>query len=204
MYVLRKIFLILALSSGILASNLDETSLGVRYYQELKNLSDSQLDTLLKVWRYGVDDDLSYTLAAIAWKESNFGKYTLNLSDGKYGSFGVFHINLEYHIKRVKASSNWSRDREAEKLLNSLEYSTSHALGVLKYYISYHTKKSGGKSSLVKAIASYNAGFNHKSSKGQAYSKDVVLRIKVLTQFFKQRELEGKLKAIKIAELPKY
>lgn len=166
-----------------------------KYMKDLENLSPEQRDVLYSTWLIGSKENLGYTLATIAWKESNFGKWMLNLSDGKYGSYGIFHINLEYAIKRNNIKTAWGRDRYADKLLADIEFSSKEALNILKYWQMIHKKEMKGKELLKNIFASYNGGFNYKSPQAIAYSKDASLRIIALQRHFQKYSLETKLNA---------
>lgn len=148
--------------------------------KEFKSFSNEEYKTMLQIMSYGIKDDLGYTLAAIAWKESMFGRWNLNLSDGKKGSFGPFHILLEYSLKRNSVTTNWGESRLAEKHLYDLEFTTNEAISILKDF------KSRENCNLRCAIASYNAGNNgHTKQAGQNYANEIFARISYLKKIIK-------------------
>lgn len=148
--------------------------------KEFKSFSNKEYKTMLQIMSYGIKDDLGYTLAAIAWKESMFGRWNLNLSDGKKGSYGPFHILLEYSLKRNSITTNWGESRLAEKHLYDLEFTTNEAISILKDF------KSRDNCNLRCAIASYNAGNNgHLKQSGQIYANEIFARIAYLKKIIK-------------------
>ena len=64
------------------------------YREELRNLTPRQYAVLMHSLEAGRSEDLGLTLAAIAWKESSFGKEKSNPGDGKHGSYGSHQILL--------------------------------------------------------------------------------------------------------------
>lgn len=151
---------------------------GKDYHKEIRSLNTDQYYVMLNILELGKQDDLSYTLAAIAWKESMFGKFPINATDGKLGSYGAFHILLEYSVKRNQIESSWETSRLAEKHLFDLEFNTNEAIQVLKGF----TKRVG--CDLDCAIASYNAGNKGLNSKrGLKYLQDIKQRREALKNF---------------------
>lgn len=151
-----------------------------RLDKEFKSFSNQEYKTMLQIMSYGIKDDLGYTLAAIAWKESMFGRWNLNLSDGKKGSFGPFHILLEYSLRRNNVTNSWGESRLAEKHLYDLEFTTNEAISILKDF------KSRENCNLRCAIASYNAGNKgHTKQAGQNYANEIFARISYLKKIIK-------------------
>lgn len=77
----KSLLLILLFISNVFASNVD-----------IKNLTPEQLETLKEIKKHGQDTGLSYTLMAIAIKESKLGEYMVNL-DTK--DFGLYQANIK-------------------------------------------------------------------------------------------------------------
>lgn len=153
-----------------------------RGLRHLNNLSKSQKHVLFKAYNTGKIYNLGLTLAAIAWEESNFGRYNLNLSDGDRfrfkGSFSPYHILLHTLCKRLNVRTNWRASRVAEKLLYDLNYSTSMAIVELTYWQRYWEDKNNPWSHTV---ASYNAGHaSYKSRHGARYLRRIRTKVKAL------------------------
>ena len=183
-----KRFLLLVL---IVLSTLGADTKVDKYYKELYNLSNEQRYKLYFSYAMGYKHDLGLTLAAIAWKESHFGKYPMNLADGKHGSFSMYHIVLDYAALRRNKTSMWDKSRLAETLLKDDVFAAEEAIAVLKYFGS--KKNCNWKCS----VASYNAGhLGLKSKKGAAYAEDIALRTKAIDKYFTKHQVYYKIKTI--------
>lgn len=178
---MKKILLFLVFSVSMLFSN---TELFTKYYKELQELDVAQINVMSISYFTGKQEDLGYTLAAIAWKESSFGRYTINFEDGKYGSFGPHQIHLYLHVKALGLTSTWEVSREAEKLINNIEYSSSVALKHLLYWKNRSNNKENTYRNMLASYNGGNAGLKNKAAK--EYAEDVALRVKVLEHFAKK------------------
>lgn len=157
------------------------------YRQELENLSPAQYAVLLHSLESGKSDDLGLTLAAIAWKESSFGKNKINTNDGRHGSYGSHQVLLTSAAGYLKANNlvSVSLDNNvAQKrilinaLVNNERISIRFALEELKYWAKRHN------GDYRKMVASYNAGnLGIKSPAGKKYAADVAYRVRVLKEF---------------------
>lgn len=180
--ILVSILTMLALCVSVYASEAVINS----YVKQLENLTKEQKKIMLYSYRVGEPEDLGYSLAAIAWKESMFGKYMLNLADGRLGSFGVYHILLEYAIARARIKDDWNTSRLAERLMYDLDFSAKEAIGELKFWKNYFRKN---KYQWKSMFAAYNAGTAAlKSKKGKQYADDAVLRVKALERYFEKHD----------------
>ena len=162
--------------------------------KELDNLTISQYKVLLKTFKKGNVFDYGYSLTAITWKESKFGKFKVNLCDP---SFGCFHSLLSTTLTRNNMKDTaWNRSRLAERLIADYDFSFSQALAELKYWENYWTSK-GVPKVWSHTIRSYNRGFNHIL--GEPYRKDIVQMIRVLRKYFKAHpEIVTRLQYVKI------
>ena len=82
----KSLLLILLFISNVFASNVD-----------IKNLTPEQLETLKEIKKHGQDTGLSYTLMAIAIKESKLGEYMVNLDTKDFG-LATGHSDLRSHV----------------------------------------------------------------------------------------------------------
>ena len=142
--------------------------------KELRNLSPTQLSILHQSIDYGKQHNLSYALAAIAWKESNFGKYLVGRTTPDYG---VFQINIYTYSRRYKdriAQSGLSRKQVISMLTNSFEVGAEGALAELQFW----SKSRKWRHS----VESYNDG-THISATGKRYGADIAKRVNLLKQF---------------------
>ena len=141
---------------------------------ELEHLSPAQLYIMNEIFKKAEPFDYGYTMVAIAWQESHFGKYQINLSDP---SCGIFHVMPKYISK-----SKWGQSRICERLISDFDFSFTQSLEKLKYFENYH--KSKGHSKIwSRTVQSYNAGFN--SNKGIKYLNDIKTKIKLLKNIYK-------------------
>ena len=125
---------------------------------------------LKNIYEFGKPYDLGYSLAAIAWKESNVGKFMINLQDP---SCGFFHNNINTVMSRRGITDTpFNRNVLCQKLINDVPYSASEAVAELAYWRTVH------KTNYTKIWASYNAGWSYTN--GLNYSQDIKNRIKVL------------------------
>lgn len=156
-----------------------------KYLKELNRLTDEQKEVLHKVYEYGQQHNLGLELATIAWKESNFGLWLINLSDGKYGSFGIFHIRLDYALDRKKLKGDWNASRYAEELLTDFEVSINEAIAIFNMFKNYRKKSSNR---LRDTFASYNGGYK-LTKQAIAYGDDSLVRKAALEQYFKNKQM---------------
>ena len=179
----------MALFSGWLFAS--DAEIVNKYYRQLLRLDDNQLKIMLFSYKVGSQYDLGYALAAIAWKESKFGLYLMNISDGKMGSYGVYHILMDTAAVRNKLNTSWDRSRFAERLVFDMDLCADEAIAELTYWKRFF-KRSGTPWKAM--FAGYNAGHKGLNSiGGKAYADDAVLRVKALQKYFKAKGLEAKL-----------
>ena len=166
-----KIFLLSVLLVGTLhAKNLT---------YELNHLSTSQYKILLKTYAKASAFDMQLTMTAIAWQESDFGKWKINLGDP---SFGVFHNLISSVMSRHHLDGRWNESRMAEKLLNDYDFSFSETLSELEFWKNYWKNKRVSRV-WSHMVMSYNAGFDY--SNGKEYIKHIKQRIYVLKKYIK-------------------
>jgi hypothetical protein len=81
----RMLLFLVLLNAHLLAYSVNQ------YVHQLKHLTHHQKEVLKQVWYKAKPYDLSYTMSAIAFKESSLGVVLFNRKDGEIGSYGVFH-----------------------------------------------------------------------------------------------------------------
>ena len=186
---MKRIFAIFALMLLVVTAWGNDAEDIERYYKQLNKLTPEQYKIMLYSYEVGNKYDLGYSLMAIAWKESNFGKYLINVTDGKMGSYGVYHILLEYAVARAKLKSDWDISRYAEKLVFDIDLCANEALSELLFWRKFFKGKP-----FKSIFAGYNAGTaGLKSEKGRIYADDAMLRIRALQRFFKNKKILEKL-----------
>lgn len=120
------------------------------------NYTTEQQFLLQKAHDIGKEHNLSETLAAIVKQESFVGDHVIrfNNKDGKYGSYGITHINLETAMWLEKIDNAWKAKAElAPYLMYSDDYAMELAIRKLK------TKEKLGWQKMVR---SYNGNVNSK------------------------------------------
>lgn len=187
--------LLMAVIACMCVSHASDAEMINMYYKQLNNLSKEQMKIMLYSYEVGEPYDLGFSLAAIAWKESVFGKYLMNLSDGKSGAYGVYHILLDYAAKRNKVKNDWEKSRLAERLVFEIELCANEAISELIFWKTYFKR---AKNPWKSMFAGYNAGgAGLTSKKGKAYAEDAILRVKALERYFANKNLKTKLKTTK-------
>jgi len=148
------------------------------YKRQLNHLSEYQQQIMNFIAHNAKKHNLQYTMLAIAFKESQFGKYKMNLADP---SCGVFHKLLPvYAAETGLKPSKWNESRLCEQLIRSYALSYTVALNDIVNNITYF--KTRGYSNNVAwryAIQAYNAGINSYRY-GYGYYKEIVKIIKAL------------------------
>lgn len=155
-----------------------------QYVNQLNRLTPEQKRILDYTYNKGQEYKLGHLLSAIAWQESNFGMWRINLADGKYGSYSIYHIMLEYYIKYYNINNTeWNRSRNAELLFLDNDKATEYVVELLTSYSKHHkTNKTHDK-----VIKSYNAGYNINSDKAKQYYSNINLRLQALEIYYKNK-----------------
>jgi hypothetical protein len=158
---LRIILLILLFISNVFASEFD-----------IKNLTQQEVETLKEIKKHGQAHGLSYSLMAIAIKESGLGKYMVNV-DTK--DFGLYQANIKTVISRQNAKdTSWNRNLLAMKLISDFQFATKNAIDELTYWQKVHNND------WTKVWSSYNAGWQYNSKEAKEYSIEIASIIREL------------------------
>lgn len=174
---MRKFLLLLC---GLLILNAKEND----PCQNIEKFSKDQLQTIRYAYHYGKKQNLGYTMAAIAWKESCAGLYRINFEDP---SAGIYHAYLPNVIRRHYKQRNtpFRRNVVAEKLIREPEFASQIALEELLYW------KKIRKGNWKEMIKSYNKGFSWEKNKlrnkmAESYYEDISKKIQILQQYFEK------------------
>ncbi|MDD2508018.1 MAG: transglycosylase SLT domain-containing protein [Aliarcobacter skirrowii] len=139
---------------------------------DLKNLTPQQLEMLREIKKMGKDSGLSYSLMAIAIKESKLGAYMINISSK---DFGIYQANITTVLNRQNIrDTSWNRNVFASKLVFDFEFATQNAIEELTFWKKVH------KNDWHKVWGSYNAGYRHNSKKARTYSREIASIIREL------------------------
>lgn len=135
---------------------------------ENEGLSTQQVNVLHKAYQAGVEKDMSYSLAAIAWKESSAGRYTINLQDP---SAGVFMVSIDNAINYIKwKNTPFNRNRIAQMLIQDFELSAEFAMINLQFWKDQY----GENWRLI--WRRYNGGYSN-SEASKKYSADIARKV---------------------------
>jgi hypothetical protein len=157
-----KVFLLtLLFISSIYASDFD-----------INNLTPNEISTLKEIKSQGEQHGLSYSLMAIAIKESSLGKYLVNVDSKDYGLYQA-HLKTVIDRQNVKDTS-WNRNKFAMKLISDFKFATNNAIEELAYWQKIH------KNDWTKVWSSYNGGWKYNSKEAKKYSQDIASIIREL------------------------
>ena len=138
----------------------------------LKNQTPQQLEMLREIKKMGKDSGLSYSLMAIAIKESKLGAYMINISSK---DFGMYQANITTVLNRQNIrDTSWNRNVFASKLVFDFEFATQNAIEELTFWKKVH------KNDWHKVWGSYNAGYRYNSKKARTYSREIASIIREL------------------------
>ena len=158
---LKVILITLLLISNVFASDFD-----------INNLTPQEIKTLKEIKAHGKENGLSYSLMAIAIKESGLGKYLVNVDTKDYG---LYQANIKTVINRENAKdTSWNRNIFAMKLITDFQFATKNAIDELTYWQKVH------KNDWSKVWSSDNGGWKYNSEAARQYSKDIASIIREL------------------------
>jgi len=147
-------------------------------FKKIDSLTTEQYNNLIWIYQQGKKYDLELSLTAIAWQESQFGKYPINLSDP---SGGLFHNLLGSVCYRLNLAPNqWNQSRILERLISDKKFALQQAVAELYYWKNYW-KVRNKKYLWKRMISSYNGG--HKGN--IKYYKNIVKKVRYLKRYFK-------------------
>ena len=183
---MKKILMILLLACHAHAIAVTDEAKIEKYVEELYKLEPSQHDIVKAIIAYEPEKGLAAEMLTIAWKESNFGKWPINITDGRYGSFGIYHIRLDYALIRNKINTSWGKSRYTEKLLYDFNVSSAECSSILIYWTRYYKSKKGDDL-LLHIFASYNGGYK-LSKQAYNYGHDALLRYKAIQKWIASKD----------------
>lgn len=143
---------------------------------QFADLSDGQFAVMRHGYEVGEPHNFGYTMAALALKETQGGKYLVNLNDPSFGPWQVTVRNIIHFGAGGEPVSDWSRDRMIERMINDIRWSAETALKVLLYWDEYHHRTMTYDSMAeywVNLWGSYNAGVHYDGTAGRLYSETV-------------------------------
>ena len=158
---LKITLLVMLFITNIFASNFNATK-----------LTSKEIKTLKLIKQQGKKYGLSYSLMAIAVKESSIGKYLVNVDSKDYG---LYQANIKTVLSRQKAkNTSWNRNKYAMRLISDFKFATKNAIAELTYWKKVH------KNDWKKVWSSYNGGWKYNSKRARNYSRDIATIIRKL------------------------
>jgi hypothetical protein len=130
------------------------------------SLTEAQIDSVRFSYHYGQPYDFGYTLAAIALKESNAGKWKINIHDP---SGGLYHVTLDKVIKiNGWEDTPFNRNRAMQLLVDNDKIAARIAIEELQMW------KEHSSGNWLSTWASYNHGWNGlNTERGQLYAQEI-------------------------------
>ncbi len=160
--MINKIFILLLLTISF--------SFGVNFNPN--KLSKDDINLLKTIKLKGQEHGFSYSLMAIAIKESSLGKYIINVNSK---DFGLYQAHIKSVISRQKLKdTSWNRNKLAMKLISDFDFATQNAIEELKFWQEQH------KGNWRRVWASYNGGWKYNSKRARKYSNDIARIIREL------------------------
>lgn len=148
--------------------------------REFLRLDESQKKMIKEIYDRSKPYDLVYSTLAIAWQESNFGKWNVNLSDP---SCGPFHQLVPLFIRKHKLeNTQFMQNKVCGELINNIDLSVATVISELEAWKVVHKNKWNVWEYVFR---SYNAGFNFESNKAKKYASMIKARIRVLKKYIK-------------------
>lgn len=148
-------------------------------------MSQRQIEVMYQSFEYGRERNLSYSLAAIAFKESSAGnpRFMRNPNDPSAGFHGVKLTHLIEYFNMEDTPNN--RAMVEDMLVNSHGASAFFAMEILEWWVERHN------GDFFRAWRSYNGGYywwtsrpNHRavSQRTQEYANDIRDMIRIIRQ----------------------
>ena len=147
---------------------------------DFDKLSVKQQTILNYAYMQGKEYGFGHTLVAIAWIESEAGKYQININSLSSYDCGIFQANVKSVLRRDKAikTSHFTKKAVCTRLIEDIDFAITEALAELTYWEVVR------KGNYKKLIASYNAGWKWKN--GIAYFNKLKKELPSITIYYKE------------------
>ena len=151
----------------------------------LYTMSPEQIDNMRYSVRAGEEFDLSLTLAAICWQESDCGRDTVNHN----GDYGLYQNNINSVLNRYEAEfGEMSEDerhmqehRLAWRLYSNRRYAAGQSIAEFQWWQMYWTPDGIEECDIVcwkNSVMSYNAGIDNRA--GWKYFVQVNIKTRIV------------------------
>ena len=153
-----------------------EEDLYRQFDAEYRQLKPYQIESAKVIFEHAKKDDLSWTATAIAWHESQFGRWQINVNSDTSLDCGMFQNNT----KSVAAHNDIAYNRYNMKeictdLITSFKYAYLNFAKEVAFWERVH------KSNWRKVWSSYNGGW----AGNKDYATKIAIRIQVLKKYMK-------------------
>jgi len=145
-----------------------------KYNKEWANLKPYQIETAKQIFKHAKKDDLQWSATAIAWQESQFGRWQINMNTPTSWDCGVFQNNTKSVAKHHDIPySVYSQKEICTDLITSFNYAYLNFAKEIAFWERVH------KGDWRKVWSSYNGGW----AGNPEYAKIIALRIRVLKRY---------------------
>lgn len=174
----KKLFYVICL---IFSLNANAETLIQKYEKEWLDLSEEQKKIAHKIFNHAKNDNLSWSATAIAWQESQFGRWQININKNNSWDCGIFQNNILSVLNHQDIPHNRYNKKEiCTDLIIDFDYAYINFAKEIKFWERVH------KGNWDKIWSSYNGGW--KGNK--YYSKSISSRIFVLKKYMARKEYE--------------
>lgn len=142
--------------------------------KEYLNLKPYQKEMAKFIYKHAERDNLSWSATAIAWQESQFGRWQINVNSKNSWDCGVFQNNTKSVANHNDINYNSYNKKEiCTDLITSFSYSYLNFAKEISYWEHVH------KGNWKKVWSSYNGGWKGNKQ----YAKNIATRIQVLKKY---------------------
>ena len=142
--------------------------------ERITHLSEHQAETLCYMHNFGKATDMSWTLSAMAWQESDFGVLTLSRNQQDVGVLQINLTSFKHRYAEQLEVSPISDSGLRYMLMNDIELNAMSGVAELEFWKSVYTKQ--GKTNWWNVWSSYNRGW----AGNDEYAFNIREKIKVL------------------------
>lgn len=162
------------ITSILLVTSLFSSDLYQKFDKEWENLKPYQKTTAQNIFKHAKKDNLAWTATAMAWQESQFGRWQVSSNNGTWDC-GMFQNNTKSVAKREKIPDNaYNRKELCTDLITDFNFSYLQFAAEISFWERVH------KGNWRKIWASYNGGWKGNKE----YAQQIAIRIQILKKKF--------------------
>lgn len=163
------------LLTAILVSSLLALSLNANKLDEyLKKLTPSQATILMDTYERSKEYNLKWTMTAIAWQESGFGKRLIGRTTPDYGIFQININTFKARYRKVVKDGKMTDKDIIKMLISDHELNYFASIEEIKFWQNVHGDD------YEKIWASYNGGWKGNPR----YARAIKIKIQALKRYF--------------------